>query len=175
MRFGCERNDDLPPDEWPNWCLEFVHNQIYDYFSGKTELGVNPLWTKRLFHITLAKKVRWKTMRHMNNYFAQCENVVNAWRVKGPQCLDPQLSYIKGGATPEEVARPHGIYLIRNGRATNYFAPNLEPPYITKMTRSLLMNVINTAKESRKKRGSSAAPSITSTAVTAMQSGDGRK
>ena len=22
VRFGCERNDDIPPDQWPNWCLE---------------------------------------------------------------------------------------------------------------------------------------------------------
>jgi len=169
VRFGCERNEDLPPDEWPNWCLEFVHNQIYDYFSGKTELGVNPLWTKRPFHITLAKKVRWKTMRHMNKYFAQCENVVNAWREKGPQCLDPQLSYIEGGATPEEVARPHGIYLIRNGRATNYFAPNLEPPYTTKMTRSLLMNVIGQSWDRKRRDWTSEAPARSVTAAGLIQ------
>ena len=138
VRFGCERNEDLPPDEWPNWCLEFMHNQLYEYFHS---LGAR--WTKRPFQITLARKVRWKTVKHMNRYFAHAERVLDAWREKGPQYLDPQLTYIEGGATPEEVARPHGLYLMRNGVPTNYFAPNFDPPYTTKMTRSLLLNVLD--------------------------------
>eukprot|EP00978_Attheya_sp_CCMP212_P031064 scaffold116117_cov52-Attheya_sp.AAC.1 len=146
VRFGCERNDDVPPDEWPNWCLEFMHNQLYEYFHN---MGAR--WMKRPFQITLANKVRWKTVKHMNKYFAHSERVVNAWREKGPQYLDPQLSYIEGGATPEEVARPHGIYLLRNGRPTNYFAPNFEPPYTTKMTRSLLLNVIGKSWDKKRR------------------------
>lgn len=146
VRFGCERNDDLPPDEWPNWCLEFMHNQLYEYF-----MNAGARWTKRPFQITLAKKVRWRTVKHMNKFFAHSERVINAWREKGPQHLNPQLSYIEGGATPEEVARPHGIYLLRNGRPTNYFAPNFEPPYTTKMTRSLLMNVIGNSWDKKRR------------------------
>jgi hypothetical protein len=138
VRFGCERNEDFPIEEWPNWCLEFMHNQLYDYFQP---LGA--IWNKRPFQITLAKKVKWKTVKHMNNYFSRCEMVINAWREKGPQYLDPELSHFDGGASPEEIARSHGIYLMRNGTPTNYFAPNFDPPYTTKMTRSLLMNVVN--------------------------------
>ena len=145
VRFGCERNDDFPPEEWPNWCLEFMHNQLYEYFS---DMGAH--WMKRPFQITLAKKVRWKTVKHMNKFFAHSETVINTWREKGPQYLNPQLAHIDGGATPEEVARPHGIYLLRNGKPTNYFAPNFEPPYTTKMTRSLVQNVL--AKSWDKKR-----------------------
>jgi hypothetical protein len=146
VRFGCERNEDTPADEWPNWCLEFMHNQLYEYFAP---LGA--VWTKRPFQITLAKKVRWKTVKHMNRYFAHAERVLDAWREKGPQYLDPQLSYIEGGATPEEVARPHGIYLLRNGVPTNYFAPNFEPPYTTKMTRSLLLNVLDKSWDKKRR------------------------
>jgi len=146
VRFGCERNDDVPPDEWPNWCLEFMHNQLYEYFQN---LGAR--WTKRPFSITLARKVRWKTVKHMNRYFAHAERVIDAWREKGPQYLDPQLSYIEGGATPEEVARPHGIYLLRNGVPTNYFAPNFDPPYTTKMTRSLLLNVLGKSWDKKRR------------------------
>mmetsp|Transcript_34323 Transcript_34323/g.39094 ORF Transcript_34323/g.39094 Transcript_34323/m.39094 type:complete len:862 (+) Transcript_34323:293-2878(+) len=138
VRFGCERSEESPPDEWPNWCLEFMHNQLYEYFHS---MGAR--WMKRPFQITLAKKVRWKTVKHMNRYFAHAERVLDAWREKGPQLLDPQLSYIEGGATPEEVAKPHGLYLLRNGVPTNYFAPNFDPPYTTKMTRSLLTNVLD--------------------------------
>jgi hypothetical protein len=152
VRFGCERNDDMPPEEWPNWCLEFMHNQLYDYFS---DMGAK--WMKRPFQITLAKKVRWKTVKHMNKFFSHSENVIDAWREKGPQYLDPQPSYIEGGASPEEVARPHGIYLLRNGKPTNYFAPNFEPPYTTKMTRSLLLNVMSKSWD-RKRRDWSSEP-----------------
>jgi len=146
VRFGCERNDDVPPDEWPNWCLEFMHNQLYEYFHNA---GVR--WMKRPFSITLARKVRWKTVKHMNRYFAHAERVIDAWREKGPQYLDPQLSYIEGGATPEEVARPHGLYLFRNGVPTNYFAPNFDPPYTTKMTRSLLLNVLGKSWDKKRR------------------------
>ena len=146
VRFGCERNDDVPPDEWPNWCLEFMHNQLYEYFHN---MGAR--WTKRPFSITLARKVRWKTVKHMNRYFAHAERVIDAWREKGAQYLDPQLSYIEGGATPEEVARPHGIYLLRNGVPTNYFAPNFDPPYTTKMTRSLLLNVLGKSWDKKRR------------------------
>lgn len=150
VRFGTERNEDLPPDEWPNWCLEFMHNQLYEYFHG---MGAR--WMKRPFSITLARKVRWKTVKHMNRYFAHAERVIDAWREKGPQYLDPQLAYIEGGATPEEVARPHGIYLLRNGVPTNYFAPNFDPPYTTKMTRSLLINVMGKSWDKKRREWTS--------------------
>jgi hypothetical protein len=146
VRFGCERNDDFPPEEWPNWCLEFMHNQLYEYFS---DMGA--CWMKRPFQITLAKKVRWKTVKHMNKFFAHSETVINSWREMGPQYLDPQVTHIDGGATPEEVARPHGIYLLRNGKPTNYFAPNFEPPYTTKMTRSLLSNVLSKSWDKKRR------------------------
>mmetsp|Transcript_22336 Transcript_22336/g.42305 ORF Transcript_22336/g.42305 Transcript_22336/m.42305 type:complete len:874 (-) Transcript_22336:243-2864(-) len=138
VRFGCEKNDDVNPEEWPNWCLEFLHNQLYDCFAS---FGAK--WTKRPFQITLARKVRWKTVKHMNKYFSQSEQVINSWREKGPQYLQPPFSNSTFGATHEEVTRPHGIYLLRNGVPTNYFAPNFNPPYTTKMTRSLIRNVVN--------------------------------
>jgi len=150
VRFGCERNDDVPPEEWPNWCLEFMHNQLYEYFKDQ-----GAQWSPRPFQITLARKVRWKTVKHMNRYFAHAERVIDAWREKGPQYLDPQLSYIEGGATPEEVARPHGIYLLRNGVPTNYFAPNFDPPYTTKMTRSLLQNVLSKSWDKKRREWTS--------------------
>ena len=152
VRFDCERNDDMPPDEWPNWCLEFMHNQLYEYFYS---LGAR--WMKRPFSITLARKVKWKTVKHMNRYFAHAEGVIERWREQGPQLLDPQLSYVDGGATPEEVAHPHGIYLMRRGVATNYFAPNFDPPYTTKMTRSLLENVLNKSWDRKRQEWSSKA------------------
>jgi hypothetical protein len=148
VRFGCERNDDLPPDEWNNWCVEFMHNQCYEYFHG---LGA--LWMPRPFGIRIASQVQWKTVKHMNRYFAQAERVIDDWRSQGPQTLDPELSF--GDTKPEEVAHPHGIYLLRNGTPTNYFGPNFERPYTTRMTRSLLHNVLAKSWDSRRREWSS--------------------
>mmetsp|Transcript_25574 Transcript_25574/g.70614 ORF Transcript_25574/g.70614 Transcript_25574/m.70614 type:complete len:920 (-) Transcript_25574:125-2884(-) len=150
VRFGCERNEEVPPEEWPNWCLEFMHNQLYEYFYS-----VGARWMKRPFSITLARKVKWKTVKHMNKYFAHAEQVIEQWREKGPQILNPQLSYVEGGATPEEVAHPHGIYLMRKGVPTNYFAPNFDPPYTTNMTRSLLENVLNKSWDKKRQEWTS--------------------
>uniref|UniRef100_A0A7S2Y6M6 WW domain-containing protein n=1 Tax=Entomoneis paludosa TaxID=265537 RepID=A0A7S2Y6M6_9STRA len=150
VRFGCERNEEVSPEEWPNWCLEFMHNQLYEYFYS-----IGARWMKRPFSITLARKVKWKTVKHMNRYFAHAEQVIEQWRDKGPQILNPQLSYVEGGATPEEVAHPHGIYLMRKGVPTNYFAPNFDPPYTTKMTRSLLENVLNKSWDKKRQEWTS--------------------
>ena len=146
VRFDCEKNDDANPEDWPNWCLEFLHNQLYDLFAP---MGAQ--WTKRPFQITLARKVKWKTVKHMNKFFAHAEQVVNTWREKGPQYLQPPDSDSFLGATHEEIARPHGIYLLRNGVPTNYFAPNFQPPYTTKVTRSLIRNVINKSWDSKRR------------------------
>ena len=142
VSFGCERNDDINPEDWSNWCLEFLHNQLYEYFEP---LGA--VWSKRPFQITLAHKVKWKTIKHMNKYFSRSEAVINSWREKGPQYLTPQKDAL--GVTSEEVCRSHGIYLIRNGEATNYFPPNFEPPYTTNVTRSLIKNVVNKSWDSK--------------------------
>jgi len=142
VSFGCERNDDVNPEDWSNWCLEFLHNQLYEYFEP---LGA--VWSKRPFQITLARKVKWKTIKHMNKYFARSEDVIHSWREKGPQYLTPQKDAL--GVTNEEVVRSHGIYLIRNGEATNYFPPNFQPPYTTNVTRSLIKNVVNKSWDSQ--------------------------
>ncbi|CAJ1945153.1 unnamed protein product [Cylindrotheca closterium] len=150
VRFGTERNEDFPPDQWSNWCLEFMHNQLFEYFQDK-----GAVWGKRPFSITLAKEVRWKTVKHMNKYFAHAERVIDAWREKGPQFLDPQLAYANDSSTPEEVSQPHGIYLFRKGIPTNYFAPNFAPPYTTNMTRNLLLNVLNKSWDAKRREWTS--------------------
>jgi hypothetical protein len=149
VTFGCERNDDAPVEEWPNWCLEFLHNQLYDYFSG------NAAWMKRSFSVTLAQQVRWKTVKHMNRYFELSEQIVAQWRALGPQRLFPSASPQHGGASADEIARPHGIYLYQSGVPTNYFAPNFAPPYTTKMTRSLLMTVLQKSWDVKRREWSS--------------------
>ena len=149
VRFGCERNEDLPSDEWPNWSLEFMHNQLYEYFKP---LGAR--WEPRPFEIVLARKVKWRTGKHMNKYFAHCERVIGEWRDNGPQYLFPQRNYLEGdGAASEEVTQPHGVYIWRgdNPAPSHYFPPNFEPPYNTNMKRALLSNVVNKSWDKKKR------------------------
>jgi hypothetical protein len=156
VHFGCERSDEVPVEEWPNWCLEFLHNQLYEYFASNNGVnGGGAVWMKRSFSTTLAKQVRWKTVKHMNRYFAASESVIATWRELGPQSLTPTPSHLEGGASADEVARPHGIYLYRGGIPTNYFCPNFEPPYTTKMTRSLLMTVLQKSWDKKRREWSS--------------------
>ena len=149
VRFGCERNDDLPSDEWPNWSLEFMHNQLYEYFEP---LGAR--WEPRPFEVVLARRVKWRTVKHMNKYFAHCERVIDEWRENGPQYLFPQRNYLEGdGAASEEVSHPHGIYIWRGDdpAPSNYFPPNFEPPYNTSMKRALLSNLVNKSWDKKKR------------------------
>jgi len=80
----------------------------------------------------------------MNKYFANAQSVIDSWREKGPQKLQPPYADEGSrGVILEEITRPHGIYLLQDGVPTNYFAPNFPPPYTTKMRRSLINNVIS--------------------------------
>ena len=61
-----------PPNEWPNWCLKFIHNQLYEYFSH-----MRAKWNRSPFHITVARKVQWNTFNHMNWFFKYIKRVIN--------------------------------------------------------------------------------------------------
>jgi hypothetical protein len=36
LKFEMERDDSLPCDMWPNWQLQFIHNQLFQYFQVST-------------------------------------------------------------------------------------------------------------------------------------------
>lgn len=33
LKFELETSNDVPCNEWPNWTLQFVHNQLFEYFQ----------------------------------------------------------------------------------------------------------------------------------------------
>lgn len=33
LKFELERDDNIPCEKWPNWALQFVHNQLFEYFQ----------------------------------------------------------------------------------------------------------------------------------------------
>lgn len=108
-------------EEWPNWSLQFLHNQLYDYFAVKGAQEMN-----QSFQVTLARGVEFKTELDAKEFFGQSERLLHSWNQRGPSFL-----------TPSE------IYLLRNGVATNYFKHNMTTPYTSKVNRCLISNVIN--------------------------------
>jgi hypothetical protein len=115
------KNMSSNPEDWPNWSLQFLHNQLQDSFSA---IGAQKM--NQPFQVTLARGVEWKSQELMKDFLAQSERTLHSWNQRGPKLL-----------TLSE------IYLLRNGVATNYFKHNMTTPYSSKVNRCLISNVIN--------------------------------
>lgn len=111
------------PEEWANWSLQFLHNQLYDSFAT---LGAQQMTEP--FQIMLARGIVWKTDEHMKDFLAHSERILHTWNKRGPKYL---------GSMSEE------IYLLKNGVASNYFKHNMTGSYTSKVNRCLISNVVN--------------------------------
>mmetsp|Transcript_15748 Transcript_15748/g.32265 ORF Transcript_15748/g.32265 Transcript_15748/m.32265 type:complete len:111 (+) Transcript_15748:231-563(+) len=63
LNFRCHQNGLLRPEEWSNWCLEFVHNQLYENFC---QMGA--IWSNRPFD-SLAQGVKFHSKEHTDRNF----------------------------------------------------------------------------------------------------------
>ena len=116
------------PEEWDNWGLEFLHNQLYDTFAAEGAQKMN-----HPFQATLARGIVWKTELHMKEFLAQSELVLQSLsQGGGPSHL-----------ASSSVSTSKKIYLHKNGLPTNFFKHNMKPPYTSNMDRCLITNVIN--------------------------------
>lgn len=115
------------PEQWANWGLQFLHNQLYLSFAAMGAQAKN-----HPFQVTLARGIVWKSDEHMREFFTQSERILQSWSQRGQVNLTsssvPSLS--------------KELYLLRNGVATNYFPCNLPPPYTSKFSRCLISNVM---------------------------------
>ncbi len=109
------------PEDWANWSLQFIQNQLHDSFAAVGAQEMN-----EPFQITLARGIVWKSEKHMKDFLAQSERLLYSWNHKGPSAL-----------MSEE------IYVVKNGIATNCFKHNMATPYHSKVNRCLISNVIN--------------------------------
>ena len=75
VRFDEVMSADLAQDDLPlNWQLRFVMNQVYTMFSFPNRFTPGP------FHMTIARKVTFRSAIHRRVYFSKSEELITAWR-----------------------------------------------------------------------------------------------
>lgn len=144
LKFELEPSDDLSVDQWPNWQLEFLHNQLFEHFQFPGRFCPGP------FHMTFVRKAAFRSPEHRAQYLSRCSDVVSRWRADGPRLLTPECNFAVAGCVPvqrvlgDELVRPHGVYLFRHRmHPVHYFPPNFEPPYDTAEKRAVIEAVLS--------------------------------
>mmetsp|Transcript_5625 Transcript_5625/g.5825 ORF Transcript_5625/g.5825 Transcript_5625/m.5825 type:complete len:316 (+) Transcript_5625:148-1095(+) len=142
LKFEMEPDETKEVDQWNNWQLKFIHNQLFDLFNFHGRFCPGP------FHMTFVRKSAWRSAEHMRAYFSHCDEVVRTWRERGPLYLEPETESSKPGypVNPlgKELTEPHGIYLFKDRNTPiHYFAPNFHPPYDTKEKREIISGVLS--------------------------------
>ena len=99
LKFNLEVIASLPCDQWPNWQLEFLHNQLFSHPA----LQCPGRFCPGPFHTTLARKVTFRSPRHMRKYFQRSSDVISRWRRTGPQLLEPEESLVALAACKSEI------------------------------------------------------------------------
>jgi len=143
-----ERNPDTPPEvelrfdllsdpqtnveDWANWQLPFVMNQIYELFQFPARYTPGP------FHATMVRKAGFRDAAAWKAYFAHCSAVVAEWRARGPVLLEAEEK------DPSTTGAVGGLYFFRDAnRVVGYVEPNFLPPYNTPEKRALIQKVLS--------------------------------
>eukprot|EP01051_Picozoa_sp_SAG22_P013798 SAG22_NODE_1590_length_4048_cov_3.816156_1_plen_644_part_00 len=145
LRFNLEPPSDLDTaavDTWPNWQLMFVHNQLFEALQFPARFCPSP------FHMTLTRNGQFRSADSMNQYLAQASAVIEQWRQRGPQLLQPEVDPTQPGypspVLGAELTDPHGIHLFRDRNTPlHYFAPNFLPPYNSSEKRKVIAEVLS--------------------------------
>jgi len=117
-----ETTSELPP----NWQLRFIHNQLFKHFYNPSRYCPSP------FHVTIARKVEFRSDEHKEAYFSMCEAVLKKWKLAGPRPLN---------ANP--VDNKSGIWLFTDRtKPTHFFPPNFLPPYNTEEKRQIILSYL---------------------------------
>jgi len=142
LKFDCEPDASKDLEQWNNWQLKFIHNQLFDEFQfpGRFCPGAH--------HMTFVRKSAWRSAEHLRAYFSHCDEVVRTWRLQGPQLLEPETDPSQPGypvdPVDNELTEPHGVYLFKDRNTIiKYFAPNFHPPYDTPEKRAIIQRVLS--------------------------------
>lgn len=142
------RNPDTPPElelrfdllsdiqsnveDWANWQLPFVMNQIYELFQFPARFTPGP------FHATMVRKAGFRDAAAFKAYFAHCSAVVAEWRARGPVMLEAEEK------DPSTTGAVGGLYFFKDAnRVVEYVEPNFLPPYNTPEKRTLIEKVLS--------------------------------
>ena len=141
VRFDVEPHTTLPINEWPNWALLFVHNQIFTHLNFPARFCPGP------FHMTYVRHAQFRNQSAMNAYFEGASKTVEEWHKRGPVTLTPESDPTAKGfvSAPlgEELRKPHGLYLFKTrAEPLRYFAPNWDGPYDTPEKQAVIHDVL---------------------------------
>jgi len=109
-----------------NWCLRFVHNQLFQHFNFPSR------FCPSAFNLTILRKAEFRSEAHRSKYFTKCGDAITKWRNAGPRALNT------GGWGPDGKALDpmptdeynSGIWLFSDRHnITHFFSPNFLPPY----------------------------------------------
>lgn len=152
IKYVLEKDESKPIDEWGNWAIVFLENQLFAAFRDIGSTGVLA-WPMRgkvnvHAHISMVRKSGWKSLDHAYRYFEKCNRVCEEWRKMGPQLLTPETDPTKPGypnpVLGKELEEPYGVYLYRTrSEVTHYFPPNFLPPYNTPEKREIIQKWID--------------------------------
>ena len=150
-------NDDVPPElevrfdmepcafdklldvETPlpdNWCLRFVHNQLFHYFKFPSRFCPGP------FHSTIVRKADFRSDDHRKRYFEMCNQAILRWRKQGPKPLNTKWN-VDGSTIENPPQCFSGVWLFQDRlNISHHFAPNFLPPYNTREKRGAIAEML---------------------------------
>lgn len=130
--------DDLSTPLPDNWCIRFVHNQLFKYFEFPSRFCPGP------FHSTILRKADFRSNAHKEAYFAKCDAAIKKWRLGGPKPLNNGGWDVDGKPLEETSEYNSGLWLFLDRKnITHFFKPNFLPPYDTREKRELILDFLS--------------------------------
>uniref|UniRef100_A0A6V2CFQ9 Uncharacterized protein n=1 Tax=Ditylum brightwellii TaxID=49249 RepID=A0A6V2CFQ9_9STRA len=130
--------DDLSTPLPDNWCIRFVHNQLFKYFEFPSRFCPGP------FHSTILRKADFRSPAHKEAYFAKCDAAIKKWRLGGPKPLNNGGWDVDGKPLEETSEYNSGLWLFLDRKnITHFFKPNFLPPYDTREKRELILDFLS--------------------------------
>jgi len=109
-----------------NWCLRFIHNQLFEQFQFASRFCPGP------FHSTILRKADWRSPQHKISYFEKCQKAIEKWKLEGPKALNEGRWDIDGKPLTGPLEYTSGLWLFEDRYTiTHFFPPNFLPPYNT--------------------------------------------
>lgn len=142
VRFDMERfdfNSLMDPDiKLPdNWCIRFLHNQLFKKFQFPSRFCPGP------FHSTIVRKADFRSSKHKEDYFKMCDKAIAGWKKEGPKPLNTKWD-VDGKEVSDPPENFSGVWLFTDRQnITHNFPPNFLPPYNTVEKRKIIAEFLS--------------------------------
>jgi len=128
VRFHFVKVADKPVEQWTNWQLKFLQNQLLEHIACPLVKADDH------FHMTVARKCEFRSEALYQKWQDICGAAVARWQAAGPQPL----------INPDEPDAGSGFWMYRDrNRPKQFFAPNFFPPYDTEEKRAIIERILN--------------------------------